>query len=183
MNITSYLSITCLFHRFLKLYPVLLISGGCQYEGRIYEPGVTFTPDSAPCSVCVCNRGDVTCRPRPCKDLGKCKSSMTLPGDCCPTCMDCGRYANASMWKQGPCQKCSCIVRGPFWYWMRIIDITLSCDRDHCCVRTLFYYCLGFCRMAMCSAPSYSVGYQTVNTHIPHPVNVVPHVSVRVSIS
>lgn len=144
MNITSYLSITCLFHRFFKLFPVLLISGGCQYEGRIYEPGVTFTPDSAPCSVCVCNRGDVTCRPRPCKDLGKCKSSMTLPGDCCPTCMDCGRYANASMWKQGPCQKCSCIVRGPFWYWMRIIDITLSCDRDHCCVRTLFYYCLAF---------------------------------------
>lgn len=183
MNITSYLSITCLFHRFLKLYPVLLISGGCQYEGRIYEPGVTFTPDSAPCSVCVCNRGDVTCRPRPCKDLGKCKSSMTLPGDCCPTCMDCGRYANASMWKQGPCQKCSCIVRGPFWYSMRIIDITLSCDRDHCCVRTLFYYCLAFRRMAMCSAPSYSVGYQTVHTHIPHPVNAVPHVSVRVFLS
>lgn len=31
--------------------------------------------------------------------------------------------------------------------------------------------------MAMCSAPSYSVGYQTVHTHIPHPVNAVPHVS------
>ena len=88
----------------------IFYSGGCQYEGRIYEPGVTFTPDARPCSVCICNRGDVTCRPRPCKDLGGCKSSMTLPGDCCPTCMDCGKYANASMWKQGPCQKCSCIV-------------------------------------------------------------------------
>lgn len=66
---------------------------------------------------------------------------------------------------------------------MRIIDITLSCDRDHCCVRTLFYYCLAFCRMAMCSAPSYSVEYQTVHTHIPHPVNAVPHVSVRNFIS
>lgn len=31
--------------------------------------------------------------------------------------------------------------------------------------------------MAMCSALSYSVGYQTVNTHIPHPVNAVPRVS------
>ncbi|KAK3097854.1 hypothetical protein FSP39_013843 [Pinctada imbricata] len=95
-------------------YPVQLLGqccpscdAGCMYNDRIYENGQSFAP--AQCEQCRCSRGDVTCGRVRCPDLGACQSMATPRGECCPVCMDCGEYANATQWSQSPCQRCSCI--------------------------------------------------------------------------
>ncbi|KAJ8315301.1 hypothetical protein KUTeg_007451 [Tegillarca granosa] len=103
----------------------LFINTGCQYEDRIIVSGDTFIPLTRPCDVCRCDNGDVTCRQTPCPDLHDCQSTTTLDGECCPMCLDCGDHANATTWREGPCQNCACING-------RVSCSKIQCSRPDC---------------------------------------------------
>ncbi|XP_069129569.1 uncharacterized protein [Argopecten irradians] len=83
--------------------------GGCDYFGSIYSNGEVF--EESQCNTCQCNYGSVECRRKPCQLTPGCRSSMLLPGDCCPTCMDCGSHTNGSRWRErdSPCIEHTCL--------------------------------------------------------------------------
>lgn len=54
-----------------------LINGTSKHDGDIWDIG---------CSQCKCERGVVTCGPRPCPEV-TCKHPVLDEGECCPKCL------------------------------------------------------------------------------------------------
>ncbi|ELK24457.1 Kielin/chordin-like protein [Myotis davidii] len=61
---------------------------GCEYFGESYLSGQEFPEPRAPCNLCTCLEGFVTCSRRPCEPLG-CSHPLIPSGHCCPTCQGC----------------------------------------------------------------------------------------------
>ncbi|XP_036184640.1 kielin/chordin-like protein isoform X1 [Myotis myotis] len=61
---------------------------GCEYFGESYLSGQEFPEPRAPCNLCTCLEGFVTCGRRPCEPLG-CSHPLIPSGHCCPTCQGC----------------------------------------------------------------------------------------------
>uniref|UniRef100_G1Q6F1 Kielin cysteine rich BMP regulator n=1 Tax=Myotis lucifugus TaxID=59463 RepID=G1Q6F1_MYOLU len=61
---------------------------GCEYLGESYLSGQEFPEPRAPCNLCTCLEGFVTCGRRPCEPLG-CSHPLIPSGHCCPTCQGC----------------------------------------------------------------------------------------------
>ncbi|KAM7019160.1 LOW QUALITY PROTEIN: extracellular matrix organizing protein FRAS1 [Tautogolabrus adspersus] len=88
----------------------------CQYEGVTYSDDSQWSP--APCTVCVCSKGDVSCGPRPCPPLScpEGHSLFTPSGECCPWCSGGGAscslqgavYGDGEEWRVGLCSRCFC---------------------------------------------------------------------------
>ncbi|KAL4233911.1 hypothetical protein ACF0H5_008583 [Mactra antiquata] len=92
----------------------------CDYNGLRLSNGQEFTPPDIKCNLCLCNQGNVNCRYVDCPDLGSCTSELTLEGECCPTCLDCGDRSNGETWKETACQECTCV------------DGRVECERIRC---------------------------------------------------
>ncbi|XP_021709168.1 protein NEL isoform X2 [Aedes aegypti] len=80
-----------------------LINGTSKNDGDIWDIG---------CSQCKCERGEVTCGPRPCPEV-KCKHPVLEEGECCPKCLK-NCYINKKDYEHGEkqilgCRNCSCI--------------------------------------------------------------------------
>ncbi|XP_012576223.1 PREDICTED: kielin/chordin-like protein [Condylura cristata] len=89
---------------------------GCEYEGQVYEEGVSFQSSSNPCLRCSCLRRLVRCVPVKCPPR-PCPEPVPRPGHCCPTCPDPGCTEGGSHREHGqewtvpgdPCQICRCL--------------------------------------------------------------------------
>ncbi|NP_955381.2 kielin/chordin-like protein isoform 2 precursor [Homo sapiens] len=87
---------------------------GCDYEGQLYEEGVTFLSSSNPCLQCTCLRSRVRCMALKCPP-SPCPEPVLRPGHCCPTCQGCTE--GGSHWEHGqewttpgdPCRICRCL--------------------------------------------------------------------------
>ncbi|XP_058832654.1 protein kinase C-binding protein NELL2-like isoform X2 [Topomyia yanbarensis] len=91
-----------------------LINGTSKNDGDIWDIG---------CSQCKCERGVVTCGPRPCPEV-KCKHPVLDEGECCPKCLK-NCYLNKKDYEHGEkqvlgCRNCSCI------------DGNMMCDMVEC---------------------------------------------------
>ncbi|XP_065083965.1 protein kinase C-binding protein NELL1-like isoform X5 [Ochlerotatus camptorhynchus] len=80
-----------------------LINGTSKNDGDIWDIG---------CSQCKCERGEVTCGPRPCPEV-KCKHPVLEEGECCHKCLK-NCYINKKDYEHGEkqilgCRNCSCI--------------------------------------------------------------------------
>ncbi|CAL8296622.1 unnamed protein product, partial [Boreogadus saida] len=86
----------------------------CMLDGREYQNGQQWTPQSDPCSTCTCQEGEVSCVSPECPKL-PCMHQVQDPGTCCPRCRGCvyaGRErADASSWfaDSASCMKCMCV--------------------------------------------------------------------------
>ncbi|TRY57862.1 hypothetical protein DNTS_017658 [Danionella cerebrum] len=87
---------------------------GCQFEGRVYLDGQSFSSPVAPCEECRCFRGEVECSPRICAQV-----SCLHPGHdrCfCPVCDSClfndRDCSNGETFHdpRDPCRSCKCLV-------------------------------------------------------------------------
>ncbi|XP_062562986.1 protein kinase C-binding protein NELL1-like isoform X5 [Armigeres subalbatus] len=80
-----------------------LINGTSKNDGDIWDIG---------CSQCKCERGKVTCGPRPCPEV-KCKHPVLEEGECCHKCLK-SCYINKRDYEHGEkqilgCRNCACI--------------------------------------------------------------------------
>uniref|UniRef100_A0A8C5BPR6 Kielin cysteine rich BMP regulator n=1 Tax=Gadus morhua TaxID=8049 RepID=A0A8C5BPR6_GADMO len=86
----------------------------CMLDGREYQNGQQWTPQSDPCSRCTCQEGEVRCVSQECPKL-PCMHQVQDPGTCCPRCRGCmydGReHAEASSWfaDSASCMNCMCV--------------------------------------------------------------------------
>ncbi|XP_056455381.1 kielin/chordin-like protein [Gadus chalcogrammus] len=86
----------------------------CMLDGREYQNGQQWTPQSDPCSTCTCQEGEVRCVSQECPTL-PCMHQVQDPGTCCPRCRGCmydGReHAEASSWfaDSASCMNCMCV--------------------------------------------------------------------------
>ncbi|XP_013383932.1 chordin [Lingula anatina] len=63
------------------------VSIKCKYEGMLYEDGETWVPNKTDvCTTCSCKRGQTQCQAVICP-AAQCDNPVTLPGECCPTCV------------------------------------------------------------------------------------------------
>ena len=58
----------------------------CEYRGRQYSQGQSFTDPDSPCSECRCDEGTVTCQRPECPPV---TCANPTQGACCPECRDC----------------------------------------------------------------------------------------------
>ncbi|XP_055537103.1 protein kinase C-binding protein NELL2-like isoform X2 [Wyeomyia smithii] len=91
-----------------------LINGTSKHDGDIWDIG---------CNQCKCERGVVTCGPRPCPEV-TCKHPVLDEGECCPKCLK-NCYINKKDFEHGEkqilgCRNCSCI------------DGNMMCDMLQC---------------------------------------------------
>ncbi|XP_066576023.1 von Willebrand factor C and EGF domain-containing protein isoform X2 [Amia ocellicauda] len=84
----------------------------CNYEGRKVWNSQTFSPESQPCTQCVCQFGEVSCEEITC--IVPCSHPYALPAECCPTCTVC-LYEGQALEDGGyyisevdPCTVCLC---------------------------------------------------------------------------
>ncbi|KAH3728063.1 hypothetical protein DPMN_054010, partial [Dreissena polymorpha] len=81
----------------------------CEYNGLLKRNGEVFSPTSNSCDRCTCVSGSVSCRYVDCPTMGPCSAQVTLEGECCPTCLDCGDRDHGETWRATPCQQCTCV--------------------------------------------------------------------------
>ncbi|XP_043915644.1 von Willebrand factor C and EGF domain-containing protein [Protopterus annectens] len=107
----------------------------CIFLGNIYADKVKFTRPDDPCSVCVCQDGEVECSIIRCPELSCPREEWKLePGKCCFACMtkttatgcsvdDNGiEFPVGQIWSPGdPCEICICQVDG-----------SIACERTDC---------------------------------------------------
>ncbi|CAM4483039.1 unnamed protein product [Lepidochelys olivacea] len=91
----------------------------CEYEGRPYRHGETFTPPGrGPCMQCVCAAGHVQCQEERCPPLS-CAQPVRDPQRCCPLCKVCvlaeEEFEEGAQWKPDgdPCTTCTCLAGEP----------------------------------------------------------------------
>ncbi len=109
----------------------------CLYEGRVYPRG-TFQPER--CTWCECTQEGITrCWAQTCPLSmdPQCIRYKTLPGDCCPTCVEVGCMYNGTGFKRGAsiltgdsCRKCYCPWEGESRGEPVCLDI--HCPAVHC---------------------------------------------------
>eukprot|EP00062_Callorhinchus_milii_P024160 gi/632983773/ref/XP_007908814.1/ PREDICTED: kielin/chordin-like protein [Callorhinchus milii] len=94
----------------------------CDYLGRVYTSGSTFTAPSDSCSkcsclvmgvtVCVLQAGDVRCVNTLCPRLS-CSQQVQEVGSCCPQCRGCmyggKEQEEGATWSPAPCVSCMCV--------------------------------------------------------------------------
>ncbi|CAL1547505.1 unnamed protein product, partial [Lymnaea stagnalis] len=76
----------------------MFLNTGCSHEGQVIMSGSDFTSPSDNCSMCHCDRGNVTCSKQICPDLGDCQNVIMPKGQCCLECLDCGGYVQGDRW-------------------------------------------------------------------------------------
>ncbi|XP_067325493.1 kielin/chordin-like protein [Anolis sagrei] len=86
----------------------------CDFEGRLYPNGETFTPaGESPCLRCTCTEGSVRCQEEACPPL-LCSHPIREPGQCCPSCkvcvLDSIEFEDGTEWEpEGEtCRTCVC---------------------------------------------------------------------------
>ncbi|XP_048865507.1 kielin/chordin-like protein isoform X2 [Brienomyrus brachyistius] len=91
----------------------------CEYEGRVYTNGKTFTPPGIdPCLQCTCQDGSVSCHQQQCPAV-QCPSPALDPQLCCPFCKVCVvdgmEFEEGTQWQpdEQPCNSCTCIDGEP----------------------------------------------------------------------
>ncbi|KAH1187441.1 hypothetical protein KIL84_020190 [Mauremys mutica] len=91
----------------------------CEYEGRPYRHGETFTPPGhGPCARCTCSAGHVRCQEEGCPPV-PCAQPIRDPQRCCPICKVCvvagEEFEEGAQWEPDgdPCTTCTCLAREP----------------------------------------------------------------------
>ncbi|GLH09296.1 Kielin/chordin-like protein, partial [Gryllus bimaculatus] len=59
----------------------------CVSRGETFRPGQRWVRREGGCHNCVCQKGNITCRRKPCS--APCSHPYRAPGRCCPRCHDC----------------------------------------------------------------------------------------------
>ena len=85
----------------------------CVYEDKMYSPGVI---QLEPCVECECfSTGQLKCNAQVCPPLSpSCTRHETVPGECCPQCVEWGCHYNNATYAKGTkipsdsCQRCYC---------------------------------------------------------------------------
>ncbi|XP_032339184.1 kielin/chordin-like protein isoform X1 [Camelus ferus] len=112
---------------------------GCLYQGKEFASGDRFPSPTAPCHVCLCWEGSVSCETRACAPA---RCPFPARGDCCPTCDGCEYLGESYLSSQEfpdprePCNLCTCL--GGFVTCGRRPCEPLGCSHPltlsgHCC--------------------------------------------------
>ncbi|KAL3876627.1 hypothetical protein ACJMK2_034445 [Sinanodonta woodiana] len=64
--------------------PQCVMPPSCHFEGLNYQDEETWHPNT--CSVCHCNKGEITCYRQPCKACPEGSVAITRTGECCGEC-------------------------------------------------------------------------------------------------
>ncbi|CAM5083901.1 unnamed protein product [Natator depressus] len=91
----------------------------CEYEGRPYRDGETFTPRAAgPACSAPARAGHVQCQEETCPPMS-CAQPVRDPQRCCPLCKVCvladEEFEEGAQWKPDgdPCTTCTCLAGEP----------------------------------------------------------------------
>nr|XP_020145327.1 kielin/chordin-like protein isoform X2 [Microcebus murinus] len=112
---------------------------GCLYQGKEFASGERFPSPAAPCHVCLCWAGGVSCERRACAPA---QCPFPARGDCCPACDGCEYLGESYLSSQEfldpqePCKLCTCL--GGFVTCSRRPCEPLGCSHPvtpsgHCC--------------------------------------------------
>ncbi|XP_066218722.1 kielin/chordin-like protein isoform X2 [Saccopteryx leptura] len=85
---------------------------GCLYQGKGFASGERFPSPAAPCHVCLCWEGSVSCELKACAPA---QCPFPARGDCCPACDGCEYLGESYLSNQEfldprePCNQCTCL--------------------------------------------------------------------------
>ena len=129
----------------------------CSYKEKLYKQGETHVSD---CTTCECRRGKMLCAVTTCPKDPECIRFETVPGRCCPLCVEKGcsylgvGYPRGARIPTPPCQICFCPWEGGTGGQARCSKV--ACPPGHCvdgkvppgkccpvCLhgKTLFFFC------------------------------------------